>query len=1020
MKRSFVAYPLFTKATRILLAFCLVFFGSLHLERVAFGIGDTDIYSGNPSGGYLSEITIYEVAAVDGKNVYTTVASTTSTAEGKTSYTPTIGERQGSRSFRAVASWVDAEGKTITTEDGKTLLTDASSLLEWQISGDIATIDKNTGMVTAAGTADGKTGVVARLKASANSLVSSSFVERFPGKAFAVVYDITISNQAEADPESLDPDPEPEPTPDPYITSIEILQSDGQNFTDERTLDLDAATQDSYGFQVRVAIKDPGVAAGEEVGTVVVCTPSQGLEAALAAAGARFASGFQFSDSDIVWSVEGSDTAQITQQGVLSITGKAGFSVHCTTTKGKEAEQPPADTITVNADKTEPAQPYVSSLSIFKTDGSPFTEGETLDLTETPSSSASGGQGEQPEGEPSTGEGGSNGTAEQGDSTTPTAESAPTSYQFQLQVEMLDPADDSTTTYIHTAEGWTRDGEAIDSASLPFAVTWEASSASISQDGLLSIQGDVQSVVRCLTTNGKDNALVEDSVTVNHTATDKPDDPSTEPSVEIEYAAANKDEEATLTAQPKDVEPDTWNIAWEESTDEGETWEATGQTEGSISVLTDDAHIGRQYRVRMEVEGFDKAFYSNVVTIAEAEDSGGEPDGPYVRISYTPVPKGELAYFISSPENTGPISYYNTWEESTDGGASWHEIPPYESQTLTVTTDDEHIGRMYRARVDVLQPDEQTIDYTMYSEAKTLIEGSAQFSVFIDVPYPFMGEPATFITDVRYIPDGTREQLTYVWEVSTDGGGESGTWTVLKDADGKDAVGYLPTYTIITSSEILSNHYRVRVRTPKGAETISTDQMLAVQEEQSGNGGNDNPPEHFEPVLPSDDTPNNQTPAPGPTEPSDSPQPEDSDGQNTTPSQQPNPTEPTQQTPQDQQQQPETMSQMVDRYGEVQMAYDDGSTATMKPLDQVETETDPEVNDAIENGIEITPGMESTPGVRLHELYMQQAQPTIHEILQNNTLARLILPFILAFVAAGATEKYVRYRNQRRPSLAAF
>lgn len=1067
MRQLASTYPTITKALRILLTFILVFWSTFSIEQIALAEEAPVTYNETPPDGLLRQVTIYEV---DGTN-YKQVASTASDKAGSSS----IDTREGEKIYRAVAAWETADRTPINTEDGKPWLTDANSLVDWKLHGELASL-KSEGSegatfirIKGAGTEDGTVQAECVLKDSvrtdkagpsleyANAQINIELSNQAPEPEKIRVsvqatwigdppesVDVTLQRDGsdvetvqlsaannwyhewtelekgpeyrvvESTPEGYDePTSTPttdeagnvsfvienkkaEPVKDPFITSIEILQTGGESFAEPRILALEN-DQKSYDFWARVAIKDPGV----EEPTIVVVSPEKGLGAAVAESGAQFVSGFVFTDEHLQWSIEGEGASIGEHTGALSVDNGTEFAVRCTTTQGEEGQQPPADAISVNVGGSgESTDPYVSDLQILKTDGTPFADGEALDLQG--SSSSSEGEGEGSEGEQSEegnpDEGGDQATSEGSEEG---AASGPLAYQFQVQVSITDPKDESVTTYVRTPDGWQNEaGEAVEA---PCIITWEISgntTSSISESGLLTIEGTTGANVRCFTTDGKDKAVVEDNVAVNIIAPEpEPEpEPGEDPAVEITYNPAPKGSEATLTAQPKNIEGD-YTLMWEESKDSGATWEPIDKTDELITVMTDDEHIGRQYRVRLDREG-EEPLYSTAATIVEKTD---EPDDgqPRAVIEYIPVPKGQEAKLVSYPANVAQISWYITWEESTDDGKTWRDIGVYEEQILSVMTDDEHIGRMYRVILDIIEPEQMTLT----SDPVKIVEGPRRLTVEIDMKYTYQGEPITFTAVPRNLPENVSpENLTYVWEVSED---NKQSWSVLDS-------GYKPTYTINeTGPEILGNYYRVRVRTPEGEEAVSSPHLMAAIDERPEDTPTPEPtpdPEHFEPVVPTDDPSPGDTEEPSPDAPVvptpavDEPtNPNDSNNNSN------NAAPPQEYKPQPHEQKPETMSEMVDRYGEVEMAYDDGSTATMRPLDQIETEPMPMSEEEA-----------TTPGMRLRELYMQEEQPTLHDILQQNPFGQLIIPFCLAIVAAGALEKYLRFREQRRPSLAAF
>jgi hypothetical protein len=136
----------------------------------------------------------------------------------------------------------------------------------------------------------------------------------------------------------------------------------------------------------------------------------------------------------------------------------------------------------------------------------------------------------------------------------------------------------------------------------------------------------------------------------------------------------------------------------------------------------------------------------------------------------------------------------------------------------------------------------------------------------------------------------------------------------------------------------------------------------------------------------------------------------------------------------------ETLSEKVEREGSAPISFDDGTTATMKPVGSVtmadeqrqsasttpnEARPDVEVNPQVNKDIAEAQAeqreseMSSQPGMRWNPIYFTEA-PKPEDALANNMLAPFVLPFCLALLVAGGLEKFLRFREQKRQSQAAF
>ena len=151
----------------------------------------------------------------------------------------------------------------------------------------------------------------------------------------------------------------------------------------------------------------------------------------------------------------------------------------------------------------------------------------------------------------------------------------------------------------------------------------------------------------------------------------------------IDYKPKPEGVDALLTAVPPTaIGSTTFGYKWERSKDGGKTWSTVGSdTQQTIHVMTDSEHIGNQYRVSVITDkGLSES--SNPVTISVGS-------GFDVQLDYVPPIAGDWANFTShvsgADENDPSIEY--RWEQSTDGGQTWQEIPNEKGKTLSVKTN---------------------------------------------------------------------------------------------------------------------------------------------------------------------------------------------------------------------------------------------------------------------------------------------------------------------------------------------
>lgn len=163
--------------------------------------------------------------------------------------------------------------------------------------------------------------------------------------------------------------------------------------------------------------------------------------------------------------------------------------------------------------------------------------------------------------------------------------------------------------------------------------------------------------------------------------------------VKISYAPVAKDHSATLTALPdSNIEGLSYGLAWERSIDGGKTWDVyNDESVQSISVMTDDEHIGNQFRVILEANAKDEETGENRKAMSDPAEIT-VANKTVVVVDYIPPIAGTIAEFATHFEkvDADPIDEARatySWELSYDDGATWSPFtPPETGQTLRIPT----------------------------------------------------------------------------------------------------------------------------------------------------------------------------------------------------------------------------------------------------------------------------------------------------------------------------------------------
>ncbi len=388
-------------------------------------------------------------------------------------------------------------------------------------------------------------------------------------------------------------------------------------------------------------------------------------------------------------------------------------------------------------------------------------------------------------------------------------------------------------------------------------------------------------------------------------------------------------------------------------------------------------------------------------------------DGFGCEIDYMPVEMGEWALLTGIAYGTGESSFGFVWEYSKDGGGSWSYVEGTEAfvnntspQTLRIKTTAETIGMLVRATVQTSDERSATSDPVEIAEGNTKL-----FISYEPVKY---GETALFSLTSKL------KNATYQWQVSHD---NQRTWENVEGATGM-------TLAVPTIEGNLGSFYRV-IGTEKDAEkpersnalmlTATTDDPGPDDPEKDEGDGGTSP----DVTPPSGDTspsvgPGDTSPDVTPSDTSSDVEPTDtsSDVEPTDTSSDVEPTDNTQPTPEPTPEpaptpQPPANAVPID----IVVPNYPQSDPTKTPVI-----VDPEVQQRIRESEVVTQEEQEarTPGARWRKLDVVPEPEEVQQLLADNPFAAYALPTFLGVVAAGALERVLSYRRQKRSSTITF
>ena len=220
--------------------------------------------------------------------------------------------------------------------------------------------------------------------------------------------------------------------------------------------------------------------------------------------------------------------------------------------------------------------------------------------------------------------------------------------------------------------------------------------------------------------------------------------------------------ESTASGTPKPT------VQWERSTNGGSTWSPLSGATSTTLTITGVNFISDGFKYRAVFKNSAGTATSNAATlhVLRAPVITQQP-------SSQAVAEGEPASFSAAA--SGKPSPTVQWELSTDGGATWTEVPGATSTTLAIaSTTLAESGHKYRAMFT------NEVGKTPTSAA-TLIVG--QKPAITQQPEPLTveeGESASFEAAASGIPTPTVQ-----WEVSSNGGA---TWSAVSGATSNQLV----------------------------------------------------------------------------------------------------------------------------------------------------------------------------------------------------------------------------------------
>ncbi len=165
--------------------------------------------------------------------------------------------------------------------------------------------------------------------------------------------------------------------------------------------------------------------------------------------------------------------------------------------------------------------------------------------------------------------------------------------------------------------------------------------------------------------------------------------------VRVDYVPVPRGKQAVLSAIPSQaIGSARFGFSWETSAD-GENWTPVPNGEvQTLRLMTDDAQIGRWYRVVLETDMLDPQTGESLGAISKPVQIK-EGSGFMAILAYDPPVAGQTAIFQSSVEafvdgqqiSIDPAQLKYEWQKSEDGGASWQRIDGATGPSFAVPTE---------------------------------------------------------------------------------------------------------------------------------------------------------------------------------------------------------------------------------------------------------------------------------------------------------------------------------------------
>jgi hypothetical protein len=257
---------------------------------------------------------------------------------------------------------------------------------------------------------------------------------------------------------------------------------------------------------------------------------------------------------------------------------------------------------------------------------------------------------------------------------------------------------------------------------------------------------------------------------------------------------------ATFTAAASGTGPIT--VQWQLSTDSGSTWNnVPAATNTTLQVASTTENQDSQYR----------AVFSNITGVPATTNAATITVNAVPAITTHPasqaVTAGAAATFTAAASGTAPLTVQ--WQQSTNGGGTWTNIPGATATTHGVSTTAEIDGYQYRAVFTNITAQAATTDaatLTVYSAPTVTLQPANQTVA--------AGAAATFTVAAS----GT-DPITVQWQVSTNGGG----WV---NVPGATSLSFGFTATLADNG----NQYRAVLNNITGQQATSSAATLTISD----------------------------------------------------------------------------------------------------------------------------------------------------------------------------------------------